>query len=105
MIYSKCDIPYKFITLIQLLITRGISSLVVSKYSSSEPPNNFGLPDIFIRPIRLRLGTFDFTKIFTGIDESLVNAFRKNSAFESSLAILDVHIMYPLIFCITNVRV
>lgn len=45
--------PYKLITRIQLRIINGMSSPVASKYSSSEPPNSFGRPDMFIRPIRL----------------------------------------------------
>lgn len=91
-------IPYKLITRIQLRIINGISSQVTSRYSSSEPPNNFGWPVIFIRPIRFRFGTFVLTKVLLCTTESLANAFRNSSALASRRAIRDVPNMYSRIF-------
>lgn len=87
-------------TRMQLRKINGISSPVASRYSSNDPPNNFGCPVMFIRPIRLRFGTSVFTKsvVFEFNDESLASSFRKSSAFASNLAILDVPKMYSRIF-------
>lgn len=84
----------------QLRIISGNSSPVTSKYSSSEPPNNFGWPVIFIRPIRFRFGTWDLTnKLELRFDvESLANSFRRSSALASSRAIRDVPRIYSRIF-------
>lgn len=85
-------------TRMQLLSISGISSPVASRYSSSEPPNSFGRPDLFIRPMRFRFGTFDLISVSVLSAESTVSALRRNSAFESSLAIRDVARMYSRIF-------
>ena len=85
-------------TLMQLRTMSGISSPETSKYSSSEPPNSFGRPDLFIRPIRFRFGTFDFVRVSVLIAESFAKAFRRYSAFESNRAIRDVARMYSRIF-------
>lgn len=85
---------------IQLRIINGISSFVASKYSSSDPPNSFGWPVIFMRPIRFRLGTIALTSnvLLLCITESVANALRSNSALESSRAIRDVPSIYSRIF-------
>lgn len=82
----------------QLRRMSGISSLVTSRYSSREPPNSFGRPDLFIRPMRFRFGTFDLISVSVLTAESFVRALRRNSAFESSRAIRDVARMYSRIF-------
>lgn len=93
-------LPYKFITRMQLRIINGISSPVASRYSSNEPPNSFGWPVIFMRPIRLRFGTCVLAKsvAFAFSVESLANSVRSNSALASSRAIRDVPRIYSRIF-------
>lgn len=90
----------------QLRIISGISSPVASRYSSSDPPNNFGWPVIFMRPIRFRFGTCDLAKsvAFEFSVESLANSLRSNSAFASSRAIRDVPRIYSRIFYKSKVR-
>ena len=93
-------LPYKLITRMQLRIINGISSPVASRYSSNEPPNNFGWPVIFMRPMRLRFGTWVLAKsvAFEFNVESLANSVRNSSALASSRAILDVPRIYSRIF-------
>lgn len=101
--FGKCTNykPYRLMTRIQLRRINGISSAVASKYSSNEPPNSFGWPVIFMRPMRFRFGTCDLTSsvaFVVGV-ESLANSLRRSSAFASNRAMRDVPKMYSRIFC------